>query len=516
MAKELRFSGFYQQLLSKEKKNFFFYLFCFIYVSLLIYLSNKLTIWDDESCSLSTTANHLSKVLNLSYSFEGQPPVYFILLAIWRKINDGILFSRLLSIAFTLLSAFVLDKTVKLIFKDFYSKWVIVLFLLNPYTVWASLEIRLYSQLIFLSLTAIYLFFLIYFYDRQRLKIFYIFVGILGVYTQYYFTFLIISLSVILLFYKGWRVFFNYCFWSLIVAISFLPNLFFINDQYIMHQNPLGKEAWYIPIGYIIYSPIQFFFSPREMHFGKIGYLIFTFIILVLGVFFLYKLFSERGKNRIPDLLILLRIVIPVSTLLAIFMVIFMIFNLVYLIHYLTITFPFYCILYAAFGIYNKKTRNIIYTLLGAYYIFVIVFAYHWPYVKRLDSRSVASYIQNIENKDEPIVFRDKSILLTVNPYYKGNNPLISIPDKPFDYNFYRTEIKDTLELKSLIDGGIKNARSFLFVSWDDGYVCKSDLTNEKLNNYFRQNYNIEKDTVFKGKKDIDFLRVQRLRKKII
>jgi hypothetical protein len=515
MTNKLSFSGLYHRLLSSKRENLFFYLFCFIYVSFLIYLSNKLTIWDDESCSLSTTANHLSKVLHLSYSFEGQPPVYFILLAIWRKINDGILFSRLLSISFTLLSACVLDKTVKLVFKDFYSKWVIVLFLLNPYTVWASLEIRLYSQLIFLSLSAIYLWYLIYFCNRTKLKILFVLIGIFGVYTQYYFTFLIVTLSVTLFFYKGWRVFFNYCLWALIIAIVFLPNLLFITDQYVMHQNPLGKERWFIQVGYIIYSPIQFLFAPREMHLGKVGYVLFTLIIVFFISLYFLNLYKKFKKFRSDEIIATVKIFISITILLLIFIIIFITFNLLYLLHYLTITFPFYCILLTSLCIYNNKTRNIVYGLLAAYYIFIIVITYHCPYVKRLDSRSVASYVQLIESQNEPILFRDKSILLTVSPYYTGNNPLISIPDKPFDYNFYRTEIKDTIELRSLINGGIRGSRSFLFISWDDGYVCKDDLTNEKLDSYFKNNFEIEKDTVFKGKKDIDFLRVRRLSKKL-
>ena len=93
---------------------YLFYTFLLIYASFLLILCYKLSIWEDEAYSLHTTAYSLSEVIGLSYNFEGQPPAYFIILALWRKIDDGIFFARLLSVLFIFLSAFVLNKVLQL------------------------------------------------------------------------------------------------------------------------------------------------------------------------------------------------------------------------------------------------------------------------------------------------------------------------------------------------------------------------------------------------------------------
>ena len=201
-----------------KSKQYFFWGFIFIYALFLLFLCNEMSIWVDEAYTLNTTANSLSKVVHLSYQFEGQPPVYFVILALWRKFNNGIFFARSLSVLFTFLSAYVLNKLLKLIFEKIYTKWVIILFLINPVTIHAGLEIRLYSFLILLSVTLIYLFYLIYYYNHTSHKILFIIIGVLGVYTQYYFVFLIISLTLIILIRRSWRLFFNFCLWCLPIA----------------------------------------------------------------------------------------------------------------------------------------------------------------------------------------------------------------------------------------------------------------------------------------------------------
>ena len=86
------------RLLKKESQKynrFFFISFILIYTSFLLFICNKMSIWVDEAYTLNTTANSLSKVLSLSYHFEGQAPFYFVILSLWRKINNGIFFARL-------------------------------------------------------------------------------------------------------------------------------------------------------------------------------------------------------------------------------------------------------------------------------------------------------------------------------------------------------------------------------------------------------------------------------------
>jgi len=157
-------SAFMNKLKIEKFGNYIFFLFLILYTSFLLLISNHMVIGEDETYTLNTTANSIYNVTKLSYIFEGQLPAYFIIVSLWRKLNEGIFFARLLSIVFTLISAFILNELLQQIFKKIYSKWVIVLFLLNPFTVWTSVEARLYSMLTLLSLATIYLFYKNYFF----------------------------------------------------------------------------------------------------------------------------------------------------------------------------------------------------------------------------------------------------------------------------------------------------------------------------------------------------------------
>ena len=81
------YGNLFKRFDSQKNGQFLFYIFLLIYASFLVFLCNKLNIWEDEAYSLSTSANKLYKVVSLSYYFEGQPPVYFIILSFWRKIK---------------------------------------------------------------------------------------------------------------------------------------------------------------------------------------------------------------------------------------------------------------------------------------------------------------------------------------------------------------------------------------------------------------------------------------------
>src|ERR1022692_1290741 len=143
-----------------EWRNLIFYVFMVVYSASMIFLSHKLNIWEDEAYSLNTTSNKLATVIHQSYEFEGQPPFYFLLVAIWRHINSGIFFARLFSLLFIGISGYFFNRIVILVSGIKSSRWILVIFLLNPFTVWAGLEIRLYALAIFLSIILIYYFLL--------------------------------------------------------------------------------------------------------------------------------------------------------------------------------------------------------------------------------------------------------------------------------------------------------------------------------------------------------------------
>ena len=225
-----------QDLYKRKYYNFIFTGFLIAYGIILLYLAYQINLSEDETYTLNTTSRSLAGVIRQSYYFEGQPPVYFILLALWRSLCPGIFFIKLFSIIMIGFSAFVLYKLTQLFSDVINSKWMVVIFLLNPFTVWAALEVRTYSLLIFLATLLIYFFYRFYFENKIKFLYWFLLTAVIGIYTQYFFTLLITALGGALLVFKGWKSFLNFCLYLVPVVILFLPNLIFMRSQIEMHE----------------------------------------------------------------------------------------------------------------------------------------------------------------------------------------------------------------------------------------------------------------------------------------
>lgn len=495
--------------------NVAFFLFIIVYVIFIVYLGNTVVLWQDEACSLHTATNPFFKVINLSYYFEGQPPVYFLLLSIWLKFLNGIWFARLLSLIFVLLSAILIHKIGRLILTNIYSKWVIVLFLLNPYTIELGMEARLYSFLMFLGLTTIYLFYQIYYFNNTKLKPIYLIIGIIGVYTQYYFAFVLVSLAVLLLITRGWRPFVNFFTWSLIIVIAISPTYPFIKDQFLMHKPVLFTRSWVEWCAYIMYSPAHLIMDVNTFDSGMkgriIGQLIFTLLVVVIG----YKLYNVYKLTKSEEIKKIFELCTLVVILLSVFLLLFIITNLTYSLRYLATTFPIFFLILIGLSVFKKNIKILLFASFASYYILLLVINYQHPLVKAANGKSTALYISNMEYKDEPILFRDKILNLLVKPYYKGTNELFSIRGLQDIANFNDIQIKDTSDLKTIINNLVPTSKTFIYINGNDfGYVSNNELSNSEADIYFGKHYKVSSDTIINGKLERHFLRIRRFVKK--
>ena len=452
-----------------------FYLFLLFYILGLIILSVKLVIWNDEAYSLTTTSNSLLKVIHLSYNFEGQPPVYFVVLTLWRKISSEIFFARLLSIVFTLLAAFLLNSTLKIIFKKIYSRWVIVLFLLNPFVVWASVEIRTYSLLIFLSMVSIYLFYRIYYYKNDfKYKLIFVLVCIIGTYTQYFFVFVVVTFSVILLISKGWRTFFRFCGMAIPIALLFLPNLLFIGKEASIHQNIGTNNSLSAVIHQIYFAAEELLMDLSYIPFGRYGRWIGRLLLGILIFLSILKLSKKKIFDTQNEHWRIIEIMISIVILFLTFSSVFYITNIYFNIRYLAAVFPFIALIYITINAYGRTFSTVIYGLIAAFFIFILIETYQPPYIKTYNSKLIANYVERIEQPDEPIFFYAKTIALPFGFYYDGINNLHPLPKLKFDLSYYDVDLKDTTELKQYIQMVEEKSNSLLFINGTDlGFTSK-------------------------------------------
>jgi hypothetical protein len=356
------------------------------------------------------------------------------------------------------------------------------------------------------------LFYLLYYSNKNNFKILFILICTIGIYTQYYFIFLLFSLSLIILIYKGWHSFINYYLMLIPVALLVLPNLFFIKEQFEMHQNTQVTYTFIERFKNILFVPEQFMFPIGQISIERAGRWILRLFTIGVIISTVYSFLNKISEKTNRDSSSLNQILLLIASLLIIFLFLFSFTNLIFHFKYLTIVFPFFFLLFSACGIYRHAIKNTIYVSFALLYIIVLINTYKAPYIKTNNPKSVAYFVESIEKSSEPILFHDKSLVLLLKPYYLGNNPLIPLPNSVFDFNYFRSNIQDTIELDKLIKNAVNNSRSFIFINGTDlGFVTRNPMSNKMIDIYLRNNYLISNDTIIEGVNDYDFLRARRL-----
>ncbi len=150
----------------------------------LAYLVN---IGVDDAYSLDTTSKDLSYALHQAIHYELQPPLYFLLLYVWRLISPSIFFARLLSVCCMASTLYVVYFAAKRYLPQVPAVWVTVAVALHPYSIWAALFIRPYALAILLSALLLLLFYDGYFSDSPQpsARWLYSLVAVLSLYTHY-------------------------------------------------------------------------------------------------------------------------------------------------------------------------------------------------------------------------------------------------------------------------------------------------------------------------------------------
>ena len=504
--------SFLNNIENKKYANIPFYVFTVFYFSILLYLAYKVNIWEDEAYSLNTTSNNLAKVIAQSYSFEGQPPVYFILLAIWRLISPSIFFARIFSIVFIGLSAYIVNRIIGLTTDLKSQNWIIIIFLLNPYAVWAAIEIRTYALLIFLSAISIYFILLYYIKNKNKYLYYFLLVCLIGLYTQYYFVFLIASIALGLLVYKGWHEFFRLSLYFIPVLILFLPNFYFLPDNI--------KNFQSMDPGYSIMQRLSIVIvAVQNMALGMKSLagvpvikwcirIVFT-LLVIISYLNLYKKNGEINKTNLLKFNLLLFVTF---LSLIFFMVFIFITGMKFNERYLAITYPLVILLFIIFSWQSFINKDLIYGMTSIYFIILLSFQYATP-IKTYDYNSIAKYIEDVEKPGEPILMNSETISTPFEYYYSGKNTLVQLPDTfKLEKEGFQVLITDTLELKLILKS--INSKSILFINDNMvGYGPKLPLDSCILDKYLDSHYHITLDTLMFGESKNKSLRIRRLKK---
>lgn len=186
--------------MKKEVNFFLFSLIALIAFALRLYRLGAQSLWYDETVS-AILARQAIPDLIAHTARDIHPPGYYLLLHGWRRLAGetefalaflSLVFGVLLVAGVYLLSRSLFDRRVAL--------WAAGLVALSPYNLWYSQEVRMYTLGAFLGLLTLY-------FALRGIKLSssllpwlgYAITATLGLYTLYYFAFLLIPLNLFLL-----------------------------------------------------------------------------------------------------------------------------------------------------------------------------------------------------------------------------------------------------------------------------------------------------------------------------
>ncbi len=420
-----------------------------LHLAVALPLAYALSIWADEASTLHTTQNGFFQTFNRVFADEKQAPLYFLLLSLWRNLDQSVFFARVFSIVCNLLAIKVFSDLARQFWEDKTAFFVAAIFALHPYLIWTSLEIRLYSLVILFSVVLLRLFFAAYFKDESlsanaedssgKTQIFFVAISILAVYTNYYAGFLLVGGFAALLVTRRWQAAKIYFLQMLAVGVAIAPLLWIIKQQLAVRSVGFHADKSLLEGLQLLWNHFLTFALPTELsptgELSTISFFRLWLVRLAIAAVFIV-LIKTKGK-LLDDEIFALGTIWTVCNLFLLLVYFFLGIKYVETRHSVNSFAPL--ILLVALlvtKILPKKLWIYVVILQAIFYIYAIAALYP-NLAKRGDWARVGAFIERNEKPNQPIIVFTNYDALCLPYYYQGVNQIL--PDE----NFFRWEAED-------------------------------------------------------------------------
>lgn len=206
----------------------------------------------DEAQSIWVSTKSVESILSIDAQ-DVLVPLYEVMLHVWLQVfGSSILAARTLSFLFFLLTLPVLYRLAKETSSNRVAMVTVTLFSLSPFIMWYSSEARMYSLFAFIT-TWNHLFFVRFNRsDGTSSKVGYIITAILGLYTHYFFIFLLVTQ-------------FLYLVWRAIVKPEYEIGA---KDEF-QKPHTRGRKLIFLHASLLLFASI--FFLPWVLYFFQLG-----------------------------------------------------------------------------------------------------------------------------------------------------------------------------------------------------------------------------------------------------
>ncbi|MFC1731945.1 hypothetical protein ACFL6I_16625 [candidate division KSB1 bacterium] len=353
----------------------------------------------------------------------------------------------------------------------------------------------------FLSALLTYLFYEAYLTEKPKIKtrILYIIAGLIGIHTQYYFSFILLAFGVFLIYYKNWKAVKKYLFDMLFPVISLVIVIPLLIEQVGIYEN-LEKEE-----PYSIFQTIRYLSNIFESHILALKSLEFEeipivkYIIRLIFLIALISLYISTPKVFFKKLNEKSTFFIPLASIFILFILLIIIMGQQYVYYkYTLVAFIPVWIFWLNFSI-TEKSRYIVYLNI-VLFIFSLALVFTRPFAKINDYKKIADYIESVETKNQPLVIYRNELAPPFRYYYEGINEITPLPfeidyDQPYDHSLWA--IDSVNQVRVFFDHIENNSKNFWLITDSVSKIYGIPYNYDILEGYIEKHYKIIKSNRF-------------------
>jgi hypothetical protein len=203
-------------------------------LALLLGLFGRIAGTDpDEEYALASTAHGLVYALHRALYYELQAPVWFGIVALWRGLDSSVTFARLFSIACAAGTCFAL-RSIALRLRPRLDPFAFVaLVVLNPFFIYAALEVRVYAFALLLGALSWIAFYDGYFAGESRsARLRFGLLALISIYTFYYLGFMLVGCVAALIVARRFAALRAFVPLTVVLALASVPALLVVRATF--------------------------------------------------------------------------------------------------------------------------------------------------------------------------------------------------------------------------------------------------------------------------------------------
>ncbi len=447
-----------------------------LFVGILsIFVFSQQSLRLDEAQSLWQTSHTPTKILNI-IAQDVHVPFYHFLLHFWTLfLGNSVESGRAFSLVFFLLAIPAMYFLGKRAFNINIALFATFLLAISPFMNWYGNEIRMYSIFTLLTILSQYFFLGIFKEKDSESWIGYFIVGLFGIFTHYFFWFVLLVQA---LFYLLYRDHFakgslkRFVFIAIVLALVFSPWVYYVKYlSTVANQAPLLS----IPTTVNVFNTFsQFLFGFQNDHLN-------TILVSLWPLTVLFGFLALRENERVSPTTIymLMSILIPIAAAFILSVTL----RPVFVSRYLILTIPsMYLFISWIFSTYPVGLRK----TLQAVLIFAMIAGLAVEIINpsapvKENYREAAEYLQIHAAPQDVIVLSAPFTIFPMEYYYRGSTEIQTLPiwerEKggipAFDENALPGQVT---QIKAF------HEKAWLLLSYDQGY-------EEKIRIYMDTNY---------------------------